>query len=151
MRRKLTLCVGLVFASLSVVFLFYFNNTALVHPKTTRYYNKLKSELHRKGYADRLLVISTKRMPWHNRLLAIMNGASPESLHLKGTAMDFLVLDINRDGRADTQDVDIVYDLLDKFIIGNKGGIGTYKMDKWFFNRQSIHIDCRGFRRRWIK
>ncbi|MEZ4685496.1 MAG: hypothetical protein R3B47_05380 [Bacteroidia bacterium] len=70
------------------------------------------------------------------------------SKHLDGQAIDVVVLDVNEDGKADAEDVDIVYELLDKKIIRDKGGIGTYyKNSKDFFSRQMVHFDCRGRRR----
>ena len=52
-------------------------------------------------------------------------------------------------GKSNNQDVDIVFDILDNVIIKEKGRIGTYKSDNSFFNKQMIHIDCRGYRARW--
>jgi uncharacterized protein YcbK (DUF882 family) len=76
-------------------------------------------------------------------------GAAKKSRHLTGDAIDFLVFDINNDGNADQYDVDIVLDILDREIIGPKGGIGSYKREKGFINRQMIHIDSRGYKARW--
>ena len=39
--------------------------------------------------------------------------------------------------------------ILDKKIIKSKGGIGTYKNESGFFNRQMIHFDSRGTKARW--
>ena len=74
-----------------------------------------------------------------------------ESRHLIGDAIDFIVFDINGDGSSNSNDVDIVYDILNKQIIKDKGGIGTYKNEKSFINKQMIHIDCRGYWARWAR
>ncbi len=74
-----------------------------------------------------------------------------ESRHLIGDAIDFIVFDINGDGSSNSDDVDIVYDILNKQIIKDKGGIGTYKNEKSFINKQMIHIDCRGYGARWAR
>lgn len=66
-----------------------------------------------------------------------------------GDAIDFIVFDINRDGKSDKHDVDIVLNILDKEIIKSKGGIGTYKNENSFIDKQMIHIDNRGYRARW--
>lgn len=79
------------------------------------------------------------------------SGAAKDSRHLVGDAIDFIVFDVNNDGISNNKDVEIVFDILDKEIIKNKGGIGTYKNEHSFINRQMIHIDCRGYRARWAK
>ncbi|MEO1050904.1 MAG: DUF882 domain-containing protein [Bacteroidota bacterium] len=119
-----------------------------MHPTTKAYYAQLKKELVKQGYKDRLMVISGKRPKWWNSILTNF-GAAKKSQHLKGNAIDILVLDVNDDGKKDTKDVDIVYRILNQKIIGNKGGIGTYKTEKVIWNRQMVHIDCRGYRARW--
>jgi uncharacterized protein YcbK (DUF882 family) len=119
----------------------------LVHPKTRTFYAELKDALRRKGYSSNLIVFSTKRFSWHNWLI----GGEPKSKHMSGEAMDFMVLDINNDGLADRKDVDLVYQILDKEIIKNQGGLGTYKHSKTFLYQQMIHIDCRGNRGRWTR
>jgi uncharacterized protein YcbK (DUF882 family) len=81
----------------------------------------------------------------------MFSGAAKKSRHLRGDAIDIIVFDINRDGRSDSKDVDIVFSILDKKIIKSHGGIGTYKGEKTFINRQMIHIDCRGYKARWYK
>ncbi len=75
-------------------------------------------------------------------------GGAKNSLHLKGKAIDLIILDINKDGKRNSKDVDIVYRILDKKIIGNKGGLGSYKNTKGFFGRQMIHFDSRGYKAR---
>lgn len=123
----------------------------MANPATTAFYNDLKFKLRQKNYSANLLVVSTKRLKWHNDLQVRLSGAATKSRHLTGDAIDFIVLDVNRDGRADAKDVNIVYDILNKEIIGNKGGIGTYKNESGFVNRQMIHIDCRGYLARWAR
>lgn len=133
------------------VFLLYFNNLGLADARTKSFYYDLKDSLRQKGLPANLLVISTKRMAWHNKLQEKFSGAAKNSRHLTGDAIDFLVFDVNRDGSANSKDVDLVYDILDKQIIKEKGGIGTYKNEQSFINRQMIHIDCRGYRARWAR
>lgn len=117
----------IILAIAAGLFFFYFNNTKLVNPKTRAFYNDLKDTLKQKGYSSRLLVISTKRAKWHNDIQVKLSGAAKESRHLIGDAIDFIVFDINADGNSDSKDVDIVVAILDKIIIKDKGGIGTYK------------------------
>lgn len=133
------------------IFFFYFNNTRLVNSQTRMFYSNLKDTLIQKRFSDRLLVISTKRTKWHNDIQVKFSGAAKDSRHLVGDAIDFIVFDINGDGNSDNKDVDIVFDILDKIIIKDKGGIGTYKGEESFINRQMIHIDCRGYGARWAR
>ena len=131
------------------IFLLYFNNTRLVNSNTVAFYQQLKDTLTKRGFSTKLLVISTKRIRWHNNIQVKFSGAANKSRHLIGDAIDFLVFDINKDGESDSKDVDLVYDILNKEIIKSKGGIGTYKNEKGFINRQMIHIDARGYKARW--
>jgi uncharacterized protein YcbK (DUF882 family) len=133
------------------LFFFYFNNTRLANAKTRTFYTELKDSLKQKGFSAKLLVISTKRVKWHNDIQVKFSGAAKESRHLVGDAIDFIVFDVNSDGKSDGKDVDIAFDILDKEIIKDKGGIGTYKNEKGFINRQMIHIDCRDYRSRWAR
>ena len=88
-------------------------------------------------------------MKLHNYIQVKLSGAAKKSRHLSGDAIDFIVFDVNKDGIANRKDVDIVYKILDEIIIKNNGGIGTYKNEVSFIDRQMIHIDCRGYRARW--
>ena len=148
MKRKSLMIILILLFLLSIFFL-CFNNISLVEPETQGYYHLLKKSLRERGYYARLLVVSTKRLKWQNYLLVKFNNASSTSRHMKSQAIDFIVFDINDDGQSNSEDVKIVYDILDKEIIRNKGGIGRYLKDNNFFNRQMIHIDGRGFHARW--
>jgi uncharacterized protein YcbK (DUF882 family) len=148
--RKFLKIIGLLLVLAMLSFFLYFNNTALVSDKTVAFYNQLKDSLRAKGYSSSLLVVSTKRVRLHNYIQVKLSGAAPKSRHLAGDAMDFLVFDVNNDGSSNAKDVDIVYQILNKKIIQNKGGLGTYKKELSFFNRQMVHIDCRGYGARWF-
>jgi uncharacterized protein YcbK (DUF882 family) len=151
MYKKVLKSLFILLIILAAVFFLYANNTKPVNKETVKFYGNLKTKLKEKGYSQNLVIISTKRFKWHNDLQIKLSGAASKSRHLTGDAIDFIVLDINKDGISDSKDVDIVFDILDKDIIGSKGGIGTYKNEKGFFSRQMIHIDCRGYRSRWAR
>lgn len=151
MKRKIIKIFLAILLIITSVFMFYCNNTRLVDSKTVSFYHQLKDSLQRIGFSTRLLVISTKRFKWHNNIQEKFSGAARKSRHLVGDAIDFIVFDINKDGNSDKKDVDLVYDILDKQIVKDKGGIGTYKNEKGFINRQMIHIDCRGYKARWTR
>ena len=96
-------------------------------------------------------MISGRRWKLDNYILTKISGAASKSQHLKGNAIDIIVMDVNQDNKIDSKDIDLVYEKLNEVIIKNKGGIGTYKNEKGFFNKQMIHFDCRGRRARWRK
>lgn len=148
MKRILKILTVLFLLSIGIFFL-YFNNTNLTNQRTVHFYDQLKDTLKVRGYKAKLLVISTKRFKWHNSIQVKLSGAASKSKHLTGDALDFVVFDINSDGASDAKDVDLVYNILDKEIVTNKGGIGTYKTESSFIHKQMIHIDCRGRAARW--
>lgn len=120
-----------------------------VEETTLAKYRALRESLAEKGHDPRLFVISGRRYWLDNKLLAAFGGASRNSRHLHGNALDIIVLDVNDDGVADRRDVDIVHRILDRELIGDKGGVGTYKNEAGFLNRQMVHFDLRGHRARW--
>jgi uncharacterized protein YcbK (DUF882 family) len=120
-----------------------------VHPTTIEYYKQLNQELTSQGYSPNHFVLSTTRPKWFNDILVRFGGAASRSQHLQSTAIDIVVMDVNGDGRANSKDVDIVYAILHRKIVKNKGGIGTYKNEYTFFDRQMVHFDSRGYRARW--
>lgn len=132
-----------------LIFIFYCNNLGLADKKTVSYYKDLKKALNDHGYKPRLLVISTKRIKFHNNIQVRLSGAAAKSKHLSGDAIDFIVLDVNDDGRRNFKDVNIVVDILERRIMKNNGGIGTYKNEGSFLQRQMVHIDCRSNKARW--
>jgi len=144
--------LGLVFLLLLLVvgiFLVYTSSLVGVDEKTIATYRTLKSELVKRGHEPRIFVISGRRFWLDNKILNTFGGASRRSRHLAGDAIDVVVLDVNGDGEADREDVDIVYGILDRELVGNGGGIGTYKNESDFFSRQMVHFDHRGHRARW--
>lgn len=151
MKRRIIKIVLVIFFIALGLFLFYFNNIRLVDKKIQNFYSELKIALVQKRFSSTLLVISTKRAKWHNDILVKLSGAAKDSRHLNAEAIDFIVFDVNNDGKSDSLDVDIVFEILDKEIIKNSGGIGTYKNEKSFIDRQMIHIDCRGYKARWAR
>src|SRR4030095_15088431 len=125
MKRFLKIITAVILVVMAVFFL-YCNNTALANKKTVAFYNQLKNTLQNSGYKTRLLVISTQRVGWHNYIQTKFTHAAKKSKHLTGDAIDFLVFDINSDGKSDSADVNIVTIILDRRIVKNFGGLGTY-------------------------
>lgn len=145
-EMKILKFIFVIFALSLVVFFIHFNNTKGVNPIVDSYYSNLKKSLKKKGYTINLLVISTKRFKWENKLYQKISIAAPNSNHLTGDAIDILVGDINADGKIN--DINIVYQILDTEIVKDKGGIGVYK-NQGFITKQMIHIDCRAEKKRW--
>lgn len=127
----------------------YANSLIGVQETAKEYLIALKEGMREEGLNPRLFVISGRRWQWDNWLLTKLSGAASNSQHLAGQAIDIVVLDVNDDGEVNATDVDLVYEILDKKIIQSKGGIGTYKTEQGFFNRQMIHFDIRGKKARW--
>jgi len=87
---------------------------------------------------DAIQITSGHRTPQQNKAV----GGASQSRHIKGEALDLWIGDINKDGVYTKEDKQIVLELCDKKIIGNKGGIGLYP------GTQVVHIDVRGRRAR---
>lgn len=120
-----------------------------VDDATVATYRDLRQRLTEDGHQPKLFVLSGRRFWIDNKILTTFGGASKNSRHLKGDALDIIVLDVNGDGTADRADVDIVHRILDEDLIGNRGGLGTYKNESGLLNRQMVHFDLRGHRARW--
>lgn len=102
---------------------------------------ELQNELKKAGHDEYALQLTSGyRDPEYNKSV----GGAKKSRHMHGDAMDISVRDINRDGKINLKDRKVVYDILNKKVIGNKGGIGTYKRMP-----RVIHFDTRGHRARW--
>lgn len=146
---KLTIKLFVVFLFLgTLLFFLHFNNLRNTNSEVVEYYSLLKSNLEEKGYKSNLLVVCTNRSKVENFFYQKISVAASKSQHLKDKAIDILVFDVNGDGSINSKDVDMVYDLLDKEIIKDFGGVGTYK-NQGSFIKQMIHIDCRGTKARW--
>lgn len=145
--KRLSTFLTVILISFLAFFFFYANSLRDVNPVVITSYQTLKKNLNSDGYQADIFVVSAKRAEWHNQLLTYF-GAASKSQHLKGNAIDIVVLDVNDDGVYDDKDVDIVTFQLER-IIRDRGGIGTYKTERFLWNRQMVHFDCRGNRARW--
>lgn len=139
-------------ALVAMILLVYILHTILmigVEKEVKAYLYQLENALEKDAYHASYFVFSARRFKWQNDFLVAFGGAASKSKHLTGQALDIIVFDVNNDGESDSKDVDIVYYYLNEKIIKNKGGIGTYKKEEGFFNRQMVHFDSRGRRARW--
>ncbi len=145
--RRLSIIL-LILAGLVFVGWIYLNSLIGVDSDTIAVYRALRETVVARGYEPNFFVISGRRYRLDNWLLGF-GGAARKSRHLEGDAIDIVVLDVNGDGDADAEDIDIVYGILEHELIGDKGGLGTYKGESGLFNRQMVHFDLRGHRARW--
>ncbi|MGB0931032.1 MAG: D-Ala-D-Ala carboxypeptidase family metallohydrolase [Chitinophagales bacterium] len=101
---------------------------------------QLQDELERLGYDRKAYKVRNgHRHPKYNKTI----GGASLSRHILGEAIDLGIRDIDRNGKYEEKDKQIVLDLLDKTIIGSKGGVGKYP------NTKAVHFDVRGYRARW--
>lgn len=101
---------------------------------------ELQNELAKRGYnSDGFQIKNGHRHPTHNSRI----GGAKKSQHIAGKAVDIVVLDINRDGKSNQSDKEIVLEILEEKVIRNKGGIGRYP------GTMVVHFDVRGKKARW--
>ena len=101
---------------------------------------ELRHSLKSKGYdPNGFSITSGHRHPRRNEKVR----AAKLSRHMKGQAVDIFIMDIDKDGKYTAKDKQIVLDIAEKEVIGNKGGIGRYP------GTRAVHIDVRGTRARW--
>lgn len=101
---------------------------------------ELRQELEQNNYEKNgFEVRHGYRTPEHNESV----GGASKSRHIKGEAVDMVILDVNKDGEYTDEDKQIVIDILEQKIIKNQGGIGKYP------GTRTVHMDVRGYRARW--
>ena len=101
---------------------------------------ELQQELKRKKLNHKGFRINSGfRHPIYNEQV----GGASKSRHIRGQAVDISVEDIDWDGKISKEDKAIVLEILEKKVIGSKGGIGKYP------KTQTIHFDVRGYKARW--
>lgn len=113
----------------------------LLDNKVINVYTKKLSICKKKGLnINNIHIASGFRHPMYNKMV---NGARC-SQHQVGTAIDISIGDINNDGKRNQKDRKLIYDILNKKLIINKGGLGKYKNSPFL-----IHFDTRGHKARW--
>ncbi|HOX77008.1 MAG TPA: hypothetical protein PLW31_03125 [Bacteroidales bacterium] len=106
------------------------------------------AKLKEKGISGGYIVISEKRHKWYN---SILPNAVDQSFHLKGMAVDFWVMDLNKDGRWDEKDIDLMLSIIfeaEKENPGLTGGTGTY-LNSGFLASRMVHTDVSGVQKIW--
>lgn len=102
-------------------------------------------------------IMSGFRTPYYNRLI----GNGRYSCHLWGNAADIFIDenpkdgamdDLNRDGKSDYRDAEVIYKVIDEMY--GKPFYGLFIGGLAKYNRTSshgpfVHVDVRGFRARW--
>ncbi len=83
-------------------------------------------------------VRESHRHPKYN----LLRGGAVKSQHIWGTAADLVAEDINRDGKTDQLDKEILLSAAQQ-VVNNRGGVGLYP------GTLTVHADVRGYRARW--
>jgi uncharacterized protein YcbK (DUF882 family) len=108
----------------------------------------IENEISKRGYKNNWFIISGRRNLWYNNILP---NSSKDSYHLKGDAVDIYVIDINYDGVFNSKDIKI-FESVNKYVESIHpeltGALGTYTT-KGYFTRHMIHIDTRGYKKRY--
>lgn len=110
------------------------------------------------GYAcETFHIMSGYRTPFYNKLI----GNVKQSAHQFGGAADIFIDndpvdgemdDLNRDGRSDGEDSELLFKLVDamslnEFYLPYLGGVGKYSKNE--SHGAFVHVDVRGFRAIW--
>ena len=116
-------------------------------------------ELHRDGHAvRRMRVLSGFRTPQYNANGGETGGRASLSRHMYGDAADVFVDndgdgrmdDLNRDGRVDHRDAQVILDAAERVERRHPdvtGGVGVYRATS--SHGPFAHVDVRGYRARW--
>lgn len=106
----------------------------------------IKKEIIDMGYTPNWIIISGKRPAFYNKLLP---NAAKDSYHLKGQAIDIYIFDIDGDYTFTDNDIRLV-ELANSKVERNNpklmGGFGTYSGK---FAKRMIHLDTRGYPKRF--
>ena len=110
----------------------------------------IENEISKMGYNNNWFIISGKRHSWYNSLLS---NSAKDSYHIRGEAIDIYVIDLNGDGIFNSKDIKI-FESANKYVESTNpdlvGALGTYTT-KGYFTRHMIHIDTRGYKKRYNK
>lgn len=124
---------------ISVKLIFFYPAEPIVKTKL----NLIKWEIKKQGYKTSWFIISEKRTRWYNRILS---NSVDNSNHLRGMAIDIFVLDINGNGKYDSEDIRIFKEAnlkIEQKYPHLSGAIGIYTK-KGRLTKHMIHVDVRG-------
>lgn len=109
----------------------------------------IKKEIINQGYSyNDVIIISEKRSKFLNSLLI---NSAPNSTHLRGLAVDYWVMDLNQDGKWNSEDVYLLKNIILKVENNNEdviGGLGLYFKSGMLSSRM-VHTDVRGYAKEW--
>jgi hypothetical protein len=146
MFRKRTVLVSvLAMFALSVLYRVFINPPA--NPEVRTKLALIDRKLEEKGYRRWYFVSSGRRSAWYNDLLGTVNN----SYHLKGKAVDIIVLDIDADWIFNGSDISILEGVnseVEKEHPELVGAFGTYRKEGGIYSNM-VHLDTRGRRVRY--
>jgi hypothetical protein len=147
--KKLSITLLKILFSVTLLgFIITFTLIKKPNQKTLQKLDFVKQEITLQGYHNRWVVISGHRERWYNDLL---KNSAKKSYHLKGMAIDIFVFDIDGDWDFDDEDIKIFERINRKVEILHPelvGAMGTYT-SKDYFTKHTIHLDTRGYKRRY--
>ena len=98
MIRPILKILGIILLVVAITTIIYTNSLIGVNEVPKKYLIELKEVLNEDGWRSSIFVISGKRWPLDNWLLTKISGASSNSQHLAGNAIDIIVLYPKRNG-----------------------------------------------------
>jgi uncharacterized protein YcbK (DUF882 family) len=143
---KILLKISLVLVVLGLILVFLLIKNP--NESTLTKLDLVKKEITDRGYHNRWVVISGHRSGWYNNLL---KNSAKKSYHLKGKAIDIFVFDIDGDWDFDSEDIKIIESVnrsVEKIHPELVGALGTYTT-KDYFTKHTVHLDTRGYKRRY--
>lgn len=141
---KIMIIIVIIIVTIKVTFLY--PAVGQVREKITL----IESEVINMGYTPNWVIISEKRSEWYN---SILKNSAKNSYHLKGMAIDIFIFDVDGNNKFTYDDIRIIEranDIVERKNPNLKGGFGTY-MKSGQLSKRMVHIDVRGYKKRFFK
>jgi hypothetical protein len=144
-RKKLILIISILLSFIALtLYLTHLPGNDKIQLKKKLISIKLKE----KGFHGGYILISEKRHKWYNNILS---NSSDNSFHLKGMAVDFWLMDLNKDGGWNKKDIDLMVNIINEVEKEHPelaGGTGTYLNSGTLASRM-VHTDVRCNKKSW--
>ena len=129
-----------LFAVSAVLYRIHINPPA--NPEIRKKLSLIDRKLDEKGFRRWYFVSSGRRSQWYNDLL----GTVKKSYHIRGMAIDIVVLDIDGDWVFDNRDISILEGInreVEREHPELVGAFGTYRKEGGLYANM-VHLDTRG-------